>query len=322
MRKIAPLLIILILLFSLSAEEIVQSNSIGQDRGRFAQDGEYTLGIQGGESTLYNGRKAVWRETITSFEDGFERSTYHFEDGSTTIQRYEQNRLVSEETGDEVRYYYYDDKGVLEKTMVLVQEKISEMEIYTYDANTKALNSVLTITKDGSSISYFGDPAVQPWFSYTKDKTFTKVRQISENIQIQEVWEGDVLNKAVEVEIHEEGGIRLTTREKGMEASDLYDDEGLLVLRVSSSLTTEYRYNEDRSLTESIETDTSGHVRIIRYEEGQEVSESLYQGDILEKEIFYPGDSGKVETLYDNGQPYCDITYALDGKRVLSIRYR
>ena len=322
MRKIAPLLLALMLLFTLAAQERVPSNSIGQDRGRFAQEGEYTLAIQGDISTLYHQGAPVWRESRTPFEDGYELSTYHFDDGSTHYRQYEDNRLISEGVGSETQYYYYDAEGMLEKTMTLLDEKIRTMEIYTYDGKAKTLSSILTITEAGSSILYFGDPIGQPWFSYTKGDTFTKVVQLSQNLQIQEVWEGETPLKAVTVERPAEGGIRLTTAKNGFEESELYDEAGLLVLRTSASLTTEYQYNEGRSLIEAVEKNNDGQVRIIRYEEGQEVSESLYQNDMLEKEIFYPNDSGKVETLYDKGEPYCDITYALDGKRVLSIRYR
>jgi len=322
MRKATPLFCILMLMFTLPAITPVGSNSIGQDRGRFAQEGDYTLAVQGDVSTLYDGGEPVWKRTRTLFEDGFELSTYHFDDGSTDFKLYQGSRLVSEGVGKEVRYFYYDEEGILEKTMVLVDEKIAEMEIYSYDAKAKALNSILTITGEGNSILYFGDPIGQPWFSYTKGKTFTKVLQLSPNLQVQEVWEGDTPIKAVTVERPQEGGIRLTTSKKGFEESELYNDAALLVLRTSPSLTTEYRYDEDRSLLEATEIGKDGHLRIIRYEEGKEVSEKLYQDDVLEKEIFYSKDSGKVETLYDMGKPYCDITYALDGQRVLSIRYR
>lgn len=323
MRKAAPLLLVLMTLFSLPAQQQVQSNSIGQDRGRFVEEGEYTLGIQGNESTLYQYEKPLWKETKTLFEDGFELVTYFYDDGSTHMKSYENNRLISETIGSENRYYYYDQAGLLEKTMLLVSDKLTQMELYTYDATRNNLNSILTITEKGSHISYFGDPSGRPWFSYTDDEVFSKTIQISQDLQIEEVWEGETLIKSVVVEFPQEGGIHLTTTRKGLKESELYDDEGLLVLRISPSLTTEYRYNDERGLIEAIEKSSQGNnVRIIRYEEGRMTSELIYMNDTLEKEILYPEDSGKVETLYDNGHAYCDITYALDGKRVLSIRYR
>lgn len=322
MRKAAPLMFVLMLLFTLPAQRQVSSNSIGQDRGRFAQEGDYLLVLDGNESILYNRGEPIWKETRTTLADGYEVSTFQYDDGSTHYRTYEHNRLASEGTGSQMRYFYYDEAGLLEKTMALDGETIIEMELYTYDVKTKALNSILTITKDGSSISYYGDPVVRPWFSYTKENTFTKVTQLSQDLQVEEVWEGDAPLKAVTVERPPEGGIRLTTVQKGVEMSELYDDAGLLVLSISPSLTTEYQYNEDRTLFEAVEKSKDAQMRIIRYEGGRKVSESLYQNDMLEKEITYHQCSGKVETLYDFGIPYCDITYALDGKRVLSIRYR
>lgn len=322
MRKAAPLLLLLMTLFALPAQSQVPSNSIGQDRGRFIEESGYTLSVVGNESTLYHLDEPVWKETLTTFEGGWEVTTYHYKEGFSSAKRYEDNRLVLESEGPEVLYYYYDESGLLEKTITLLDEKLSEMELYTYDVQTKNLNSILTITEKGTSVSYFGDPITKPWFSYTNGTTFAKVVQITQNLQIQEVWEGDTLIKSVAVEMLQEGGMRLTTTKKGVQESELYDDEGLLTLRVAPSLTTEYTYDEGRVIIAAVERKAGNNVRTIRYEEGREVSESIYTNDILEKEILYPKDSGKVETLYDNGQPYCDITYALDGKRVLSIRYR
>ncbi len=322
MRKVALLLVAMMFLFSLNAQQSVRSNSIGQDRGRFAEESEYSLLREGNTSTLYHEGEVVWVRTFVPYEDGYEVSTFHVDDGSTHLSEYQRNRLVSETIGEESRYFTYGNDGLLEKSVLLVSDKLTEMEIYSYDGSTRRLNSILTITAEGSSILYFGDPIGRPWFSYTKGDTFTKVTQISQDLQIQQVWEGENLIKSVEIEKTEEGGIRLTTTEKGVAKSELYDERGLLVKRISPSLTTEYRYTEDRTLLESRGKGKDGSVRIIRFEEGQEVSESLYQAEILQKETRYPKDGGKVETLFDNGKPYCDITYALDGVRVLSIRYR
>ncbi len=322
MRNAALFLLSMMLLYTLPAEAVVQSNSIGQDRDGLAQESEYTLSIQGDESTLYHLDEPVWKRTLIPFEDGYEVSTYTYDDGSDHYKMYENARLISESLDSGVRYFYYDDRGILEKTMVVSDGKVSEMEIYTYDAATNSLNSLLIITEEGSSILYFGDPRVLPWFSYTKGETFAKVMQISDNLQVQEVWQGDTILKSVEVEMVESGGIRLKTVVNGLEQSELYNELGLLVLKTSPSLSREYRYTDDRTLLESVEKNKEGRVRIIRYEEGKKVTESHYQDDMLEKEISYPADSGKVETLYDKGKPYCDITYALDGERVLSIRYR
>ncbi len=321
MSKAVPFLLALMLLYSLCAEAVVQSNSIGQDRDGFAQESEYTLSIQGDVSTLYHFGEPVWKRTMTPWEDGYEVSTFQFDEETTHYRLYGQDRLVAEELGSGVRYFYYDARGILEKTMVVGDGKVREMEIYTYDAATNSLNSLLLITEEGSSILYFGDPQVRPWFTYTKGDAFTKVMQISETLQVQEVWQGDSILKSVEVEMEESGGIRVKTVVNGLEQSELYNELGLLVLKTSPSLRTEYRY-DDRTLLEEVEGNEEGKKRIIRYEGGNKVTESHYQDDILEKDVSFPAGSGKVETLYDKGKPYCDITYALDGERVLSIRYR
>lgn len=220
-------------------------------------------------------------------------------------------------------YFAYDQEGLMLKSTLLIAGELGVMEFYSYDVATKSLSSIRTITSDGiQTVSYFGDPVGESWFSYAEGDLFAKVTQLSQNLQIQELWRGDTLIKSVDVEIPPEGGIRLITKTLQGEVSELYDSAGLLKTRITPSLTSEYQYNEERTLIEERQKEPPLTERIIRYEGGRTVSESLYQEGLLEKETRYPLDSGKVETLYDKGVPYCDIQYALDGRRVLSIGYR
>lgn len=322
MRKTAPLICTLMLLFSLSAQEQIVSNSIGQDRGRFADGGGYYLIVDDSGSTLFHQDEAVWKESRIVDDGVLEISTFHYDTNLIHLKRYENNRLIAEGQGEEMLYFYYDEKNLMTKSMRLVSGKLTEMELYTYDVGTHSLNGILTITGKGSTISYFGNSKGQSWFSFAEGDAFTKVTQLSQDVQVQELWKGDTRIKDVQVEIPQDGGVRLKTITNEGEVSELYDDSGLLTLRITPSLTVEYRYNEERTLVEERQKSPDLQERIIRYEEGRTVSESLYQDGLLEKETLYPKDTGKVETLYDGGEPYCDITYALDGKRVLSIRYR
>lgn len=321
MRKAAPLLFILMLMFSLPAQQRVSSNSIGQDRERFAQGGEYSLLLEEGGSTLYRDGLVVWTKKHTEADGVVEVTTVHAASDLPDFKRYEHNRLISEGEGDRVRHFIYDKQDLMAKSMTLVSGDLAEMELYSYDVGTHRLNSILTITNKGSEVSYFGGHGGQSWFSYTKDGLFTKATRLSGGVQIQELWQGETRIKRVEVEMLPEGGMLLTTKTQKGEERELYDSQGLLIERTSASFTTRYSYTEDRQLVEALEKGVDGLQRIMRYEEGKVVSESLYQGGVLEKDTLYRSGMGKVETLYDQGVPYCDLEYALDGKRVLSIRY-
>ena len=322
MRKVAPLFCTLMLLFSLLAQEQVASNSIGQDRSNFTDGGAYYLLADDSGSTLFHNDQAVWKESRITVNGLLEVSTFHYDTETMHLKRYESGRLVAEGQGDEMQYFYYDKGGLMTKSMRLVSGKLTEMELYTYDVGTHALNGILTITAEGSAITYFGSPKGQSWFSFAEGDRFTKVTQLTQDVQVQELWEGNTLIKDVHSEMLQDGGMRLRTITKEGEVSELYDDTGLLTARITPSLIVGYRYNEERALVEERQKSPDLQERIIRYEEGRAVSESLYQDGQLEKVTLYPKDKGKVETLYDKGEPYCDITYALDGKRVLSIRYR
>lgn len=322
MRRLSSLLLFLLLVSSLPAHQDLASNSIGQQRGSYGQDSEYRLTLDGESSILFHLEAPVWEKTERQEGSALIVSTHTFSDDSVKTEHYLDNRLISEAEGNTTRYFYYEDSGILGKTTVVEDGLLLEMELYAYDAITKGLSGILTITKTGTSISYFDSSSSKSWFSYLKDGQFEKVLQVTPNLQAKEVWNRDTLLESVRIAYLPQGGLELTTERNGQEVREVYDEHGLLISRISPSLTTGYRYNDERVLVEESEEDLKGSRRVSVYVEGRRVQEKLYRDTNLEKETRFFEDKGKVETLYDNNLPYCDITYALDGNRVLSIRYR
>ena len=57
------------------------------------------------------------------------------------------------------------------------------------------------------------------------------------------------------------------------------------------------------------------------YDEGKLVVSTEAFGGRVVKKTRYNEEGSSVQTLYSEGNPYADVTYAVDGKRVLSISY-
>lgn len=322
MRKGVLFLCLLMLLSFLPAQVQVPSNSIGQERGYFDESSDYNLMIEADTKSLYHHDALLWQERVLQTSTGKEVITLTKDGVVSAIRIYEGNRLVSFQEKDQERLYYYDESGALSQTMLLVGGVLSEMELYSYDGVTGRLAGIFIIEKEGNSLLYFSSQPDNNWFSSTSEGTFTKMTQVTGFYQAEEVWQGDTPLVRHNVDPLDDGGMLVTTSKTGIgEEKVYYNQKGLLIRKTTSSFDIEYRYTEDGSLSESIER-TDKEMKHSIYEEGSRVSESWYVEGILEKVSLFPAGSGRVDTLYDKGVPYCDITYALDGERVLSIRYR
>ena len=318
MKKIAPILIMMLICNCLFAVAVRSSNSIGQDRGVYNGQSEYVLETEGNQSRLYFKNELQWVSNTTMPEQGRMIIDTTYTDGSLSLKRwYENTQLVKESEGNQMRLYAYDEDGRLVKSTVKIDEQVVLMQFYTYDGISKSLNGILSITLEGSKAAYYG----RDWFSYTQDDYFEKNTTYN-NISVKETWKGEKKLSDVNVVEVSDGGFRIERETNGLMVEETYDAQGLLVSEIASSFQVEYRYNENLELIEEIRKTLDGKIYENSYEKGRLVLQTVWNSDVREKDIQYNADGTKIETLFVNGAPYCDITYASDGKRVLSIVYR
>ena len=103
---------------------------------------------------------------------------------------------------------------------------------------------------------------------------------------------------------------------------ETYDEHALLISRKTPSYLTEYRYNEERMLIEEQTLRSDGNQTLTTYEGGRRsMVEERKSGQTVKISRFL-ADGRSIVTLFSEGKPYSDVTYAIDGKRVLSISYR
>ncbi|MFA6772078.1 MAG: hypothetical protein WCR99_00165, partial [Sphaerochaeta sp.] len=138
---------------------------------------------------------------------------------------------------------------------------------------------------------------------------------------IGEYWIGDEKQEQVSVTTYEDGGFSILRKSGEVQTLEEYDRSALLVSSKTPSYLIEYRYNEHRTVIEERITEADGRVTIKTYDEGKLVVSTESFGGRVVKTIRYNEDGSSVQTLYSEGNPYADVTYAVDGKRVLSISY-
>ncbi|NBK25800.1 MAG: hypothetical protein EOM68_27765 [Spirochaetia bacterium] len=103
---------------------------------------------------------------------------------------------------------------------------------------------------------------------------------------------------------------------------ETYDERALLISRKTPSYLTEYRYNEERMLIEEQTLRSDGNQTLTTYEGGRRsMVEERKSGQTVKISRFL-ADGRSIVTLFSEGKPYSDVTYAIDGTRVLSISYR
>ncbi|WP_320130848.1 hypothetical protein [uncultured Sphaerochaeta sp.] len=317
-RFLQVLLIMLCTQSFVFAMEVHSSNSIGQDLGPYEPSSSYSLHIEDTSSSLYKGADWLWTKTESLEGDKLTRSFSYPDTTHTLIQIYEDNQLMSE-TENELQYLFsYAKNGKLQKVTLLQNGELVSIEIFFYDEVTHQLNGSRTIGKGLVHLGYFGHDSKGTWFTDTLSDSFEKVTVLPNNLTIKEIWKGENKLSPMQVTNGEHGSLVLA--QQGI--TETYDEQGLLVREETPSNHTEYQYNEQRMLTKERTVDKDGKVRETSYNEGVPVSQRVTKDNNLEKEIVFNADKTRVETLYDKGKAYCDITYASDGKRVLSIQYR
>jgi YD repeat-containing protein len=302
----------------LFALEVRSCNSIGQDLGPYDPSSTYTLRTEGSSRSLYKGEEFVWEKT--EVEVGKERilTISYAGQKQSLVQTYLDTVLVSEVEGSKQTYFTYAPDGKLQSISHLEDGKLVTLESFFYDGISHRMIGTRTISRGISSYRYFGQGMENQWVAEVSGDSFEKLRIYPNNLVVREAWKGEGKLTPLEVKSELDGTFVLSSRD----SEETYDDKGLLVREKKSSTLTEYQYDEQRILTKEQRTDAEGRLYVTEYREGIKVSQQVSRNTILEKVIVFNSDKTRVETLYDKGVAYCDVTYASDGMKVLSLNYR
>jgi hypothetical protein len=319
MKRVIPVLLVLFLAQAfLYALEVRSSNSIGQDLGPFELSSTYSLRIEGSSRSLYKDDEFVWEKSEGQI--GKERilTTSYAGATQTLVQTYLESVLVSEVEGPNQTYFTYAPDGKLQSVTHLENGELVSLETFFYDGITHQIIGNRTISKGVASYRYFGQGSKNQWVADVLGNSFDKLTIYPNNLVFRESWKGEDKLTPLEVKSELDGTFMLSSGD----SVETYNDKGLLVSEKKSSSLTEYEYNEQRVLTKDLKTDAEGRLFVTEYREGKKVSQQVSRDSVLEKVIVFNSDKTRVETLYDKGVAYCDVTYASDGMKVLSLNYR
>ncbi|MGE4583364.1 MAG: hypothetical protein AB7C91_01830 [Sphaerochaeta sp.] len=322
MRWLCTLFLLSTILVPTFAGELRQSNSIGEDLGPYTGESAYYQVVDGSQIQLYADKRLVWTKQTFPKPDGSNvRVTRYAEDQREVITWFEAGRPVSEQDGKKVRYYTYGDDGKLSRIVTLLDGSMQETRIFSYGGANGSLSLIVRITPLEVTVRLISDLGKDRVFTSVDKQGGQKFVTISSDQTISQTWEADRMDQNMTIAPTKQGGYELIQGEGTERTTQIFDDKGLLIRKMNASSVTEYRYNEDRVLIEETTKQQDGVEVLIRYAGKRRISAEERKDGQLVKSIRYNIDGTHVETLYSEGRLYCDVTYAVDGKRVLSLSY-
>ncbi len=262
---------------------------------------EYSFGADG----------AISSKVQTLYEHGLPQSTAWME-GETvnlTLHTYvdgkmvETKELVDGELVNLITYYRGSD-GMLSGLRIVGLEGIATQTIYSQDRG----------------VSVYGENI---------QGAFTKLSFYPGNLVVRDVWTNEKRNVETAVAFDDAGRLVIDETIGTMRIRKTYGPDGMLVKSESEDAdgkktTIAYVYDHNGVLDQSMELVVGEHTRRIErwYKNGLLETQTEWLDDSPVKATRYLADGTSVVTLFDNGRPYADVTYAPDGKRVLSLEYR
>lgn len=344
------LLMTALLLCSLSlAGATYRSNSIGMQLAQFDQqasrDTGYILLVEQPspyivERMLYHEGLMIEKTIVTTSPAPDKQKTIvHIKYDSTGIEivhtRQEFDGLKpinlsrTDEYGSSLTLYIYEKGRLLAQREI--QDGIQErLLVYYRNPLDGSLVGVRVSDPSGStSIRYFSIVEGMEIFAEGDEADFSISRAFSDGVAVRETWvAGDVVQSAsVDYDVSgnliverttPDGLVRSTYNKLGLILHEVYLMGALNGMEIS------YSYNPQGGLVTSRKTIPRPSQRIIehRYVDGMLDSSKEWEKGVLVKTVVFLPTGGTLVTIYDKGKPYADVTYAPDGKKVLSLTYR
>lgn len=319
MKRLLLACTILFWLSGLPAISLRLSNSIGQDRGERTGEGSFYLAHLPNQTQLHGPEGLVWTKQLFESEEEQILVTRYADGTADTIEVFSNSLLMRVQTEENVTYYQYAPDGRLMQATTIINGRLSEARLYSY--SNDSLASIITIAENMSEVRTFGMFKDQAYFAFSDKDGGQLFTTLANGRTIGEYWIGDEKQEQVSVTTYEDGGFSILRKSGEVQTLEEYDGSALLVSVKTPSYLVEYRYNEHRTVIEERITQADDRVTIKTYDEGKLVVSTEAFGGRVVKKTRYNEDGSSVQTLYSEGNPYADVTYAVDGKRVLSISY-
>lgn len=224
--------------------------------------------------------------------------------------------------------YNYDSGRLIESKEL---ENGIMVKLTTYYRGVDGMLSGMRVVELAETpvLSYFSNEEGVPVYGEGDDEVFSKFSFHPGSSTLREVWVDGEQSMRADATYDEAGRLVVSETVNGESVKKTYGPDGMLVREVygddaGQRRTIDYQYDANGAPDHSVEIVGGEHVRRIErwYREGAVQSQTEWVDDVPVKSTRYLLDGTSVVTLFDNGRPYADVTYASDGKQVLSLEYR
>ena len=161
------------------------------------------------------------------------------------------------------------------------------------------------------------------------DNTFSTLTYFPHNLVVRNYWVDDVAQISTTVDYDEAGRLVVTETRDELILQKIYGPDGMLLETEEEQadgtiVKHSYIYDSLGVLDQSIELIVGATTHRIErwYKNGLIQTQTEWVDTEPVKATRYVYDGTTVVTLFEKGRPYADVTYAPDGKRVLSLEYR
>ena len=346
----ARFLIAVLLLCSLSLSGAAyRSNSIGMRLEELAPqtslESGYILVVEENssssiEQSLYHDGRLFDKTTITSSPSLEQRktivkTTYDFD--GREIERTRQvfeglqptNLTRTSEYGSWVTMYTYENGKLIAQRDIQPNNQ-EQLCVYYRDSQDGSLVGVRVSSPNGpESIRYYSIVEGSELYAEGDGTDFTISKIVSDGILVRESWTAGNAVQSAQVDYDESGNLFVDNTTPDGLVRSTYGKAGVLLLKkwlsgALSGMEVSYAYDAQGLLEVSRKSIPDPNQRVMedRYVHGVQTSTTEWEKGVLVRTVGYPPQGGTVVTLYDKGKPYADVTYAPDGKRVLSLTYR
>lgn len=329
---------------------LYRSNSLGQqlqllDSGSDTSSITYTLHVSydpdGNEERLLSEDGSIIKRTnfVSDAEEAgakivteikYSPSGEILENIKTIFEQGLPQRIERQVTGIENKYITLHgyEEGHLVETKELVDGELHRLTTY-YRGTDGMLAGLRVVALDEGQDTYFSREGDSTVFAETDQGTFSKVTFHPGNLVVKDVWSGEEPIVITDVSYDNVGRLVVQEVNEGQTIRKTYGPDGMLVHEESSSAdgstrTVSYIYDANGVLDQSVEIIEGDQLRRIEawYRNGVVQTKTEWIDGQPVTATRFVEDGTSVVTLFEDGRPYVDITYAPDGKRVLSLEYR
>ncbi|MGI6432846.1 MAG: hypothetical protein ACOXZ4_03145 [Sphaerochaetaceae bacterium] len=343
-RYAASLMLAGLLLHSaLLPAALFHSNSLGQELQRAyrsdAKTSEWIIDVDRSDPhnqmrKLYHNQIVVETVAEQMDQDQLLRTQTHYDTDAhiqKTVETTFSANLLKQKlirTADQTTLLLYEyDEGRLVEIKRLEEGILRSITTY-YRGSDGSLSGVRRIDTQLPTVqSMFTTDGKTASYSQQQGSYIANVQLFSPTILLEQRWVDDQL--LIDTTAHYDDLEQLVVTEtdsEGLVIEKTYAPDGLLVKQVeqsplTSTITTTFAYDPKGRLDWSAQVQEQQ--RIERwFKDGVLQDLTQWSGQEPIRAVRYLADGTSIVTLFENGRPYADVTYAPDGKRVLSIEYR